>query len=287
MRAILAALSLSFLAACAAGANVIVTTRENGAEERIPATVQKPEGSGPFPAVVIAHDCSGLGPASSGAPGRWANELVAHGYVVILPDSYVTRWYPAGVCTEASADRARIGFLQRARDALAALAYLRTLPYVDPARVGVMGGSAGGNTTLTVMLPPAAGRAQPGFAAGVALYPGCRARMGEWRGDMGGVYKPVAPVLILTGEADDWTPSEPCRKLAAAAEKAGYPVSIKVYPGTYHSFDSPNPQRYVQARVNPNSPTGRGATTAGNPEAWADSIREVLAFFARNLAPGR
>ena len=26
-----------------------------------------------------------------------------------------------------------------------------------------------------------------------------------------------------------------------------------------------------------------GATTGGNPEAWADSIREVRAFFARHL----
>jgi dienelactone hydrolase len=25
------------------------------------------------------------------------------------------------------------------------------------------------------------------------------------------VYKPVAPVLILIGEKDDWTPAEPCQ----------------------------------------------------------------------------
>ena len=36
-----------------------------------------PDGEGPFPAVVIMHDCSGLGPFSSGAPGRWARELLA------------------------------------------------------------------------------------------------------------------------------------------------------------------------------------------------------------------
>jgi hypothetical protein len=39
----------------------------------------------------------------------------------------------------------------------------------------------------------------------------------------------------------------------------------------------------VAARVNRASPTGRGATTGGNPAAWADSIREVLAFFAEHL----
>ena len=69
--------------------------------DRIPARVLKPAGSGPFPAVVIMHDCSGLGPGSSGAPGRWSRELVARGYVVLMPDSFSTRGHPGGVCTDA------------------------------------------------------------------------------------------------------------------------------------------------------------------------------------------
>jgi hypothetical protein len=28
---------------------------------------------------------------------------------------------------------------------------------------------------------------------------------------------------------------------------------------------------------------GRGATTGGDPKAWADSIREVVAFFGQHL----
>ena len=44
-----------------------------------------------------------------------------------------------------------------------------------------------------------------------------------------------------------------------------------------------NPIRYVEARVNENASGGRGATTGGIPDAWADSIREVTAFFARSL----
>ena len=57
----------------------IITTAPNGAREEIPATISKPDGPGPFPAVVILHDCSGLGPRSSGAAERWARELVARG----------------------------------------------------------------------------------------------------------------------------------------------------------------------------------------------------------------
>ena len=60
-------------------------------------------------------------------------------------------------------------------------------------------------------------------------------------------------------------------------------MTIKVYPGAYHSFDGDSPVRYVETRVNVSSPTGHGATTGGDPEAWADSIREVDAFFGRAL----
>lgn len=67
------------------------TTTPNGRSEQIPATMLKPEGPGPFPAVVIMHDCSGLGPRSSGAPIRWARELVEKGYVIIMPDSFAPR----------------------------------------------------------------------------------------------------------------------------------------------------------------------------------------------------
>jgi dienelactone hydrolase len=98
-----------------------------------------------------------------------------------------------------------------------------------------------------------------------------------------GEYQPLAPLLILIGENDDWTPAEPCRKLTEAAQRAGYPVRIKIYPGAHHSFDNDKPIRYVGERVNVNSPTGRGATTGGDPKAWADSIREIVAFFDQHL----
>ena len=278
----------------------IPTTAPNGTMEEIPVTLLKPEGPGPFPAAVILHDCSGLGPRSSGAPERWARELLPRGYVVVIPDSFTSRGHAGGVCTDPSRSRAEVNPGRRARDAYSALAYVRTLPDVDGARVGLMGGSHGGSTTLASMVAPESG-AEPlardkraGFAAAVALYPGCGDRFGGWRathqaGTSGpitgyaGVYKPIAPLLILIGEKDDWTPVEPCRRLAEAAQKEGYPVTLKVYPGAHHSFDSSNPVRYVAARVNANSPSGRGATTGGDPTAWADSVREVTAFFGQHL----
>jgi dienelactone hydrolase len=133
-----------------------------------------------------------------------------------------------------------------------------------------------------------------GFAAAVALYPGCGARYGSWSvarqfSDHGpvtryiGVYKPVAPLLILVGEKDDWTPADHCQALAQAAQGANYPVTIKIYPGALHSFDSNFPQRYIAERRNANTVEGRGATTGGDPAAWADAKQQVAAFFGRYL----
>lgn len=284
-------LSFVFLSDCASTTSglSITTTTTNGALEQIPVTVSKPDGPGPFPAVVIMHDCSGLGGRSSGAPDRWAKELIGWGYVVVIPDSFTTRGHASGVCTDPSPSRADVSPSRRVRDAYAALAYVRTLPYVDGSRVGLMGGSHGGTTTLASMVAPESAKEplarekRAGFAGAVALYPTCATRLGRWRADLSGVYQPTAPLLILVGENDDWTPAEPCQKLAEAAQKAGYPVTIKIYPGAHHGFDSTNPVRYIPTRVNANSPTGRGATTGGNPEAWADSIQQIMLFFGQHL----
>jgi dienelactone hydrolase len=303
MHTALRALVLCFLlAGCVAATSSLTLTRTtaDGNVEQIPATMLKPEGPGPFSAVVIMHDCSGLGPRSSGAPIRWARELVEKGYVILMPDSFTPRGHAGGVCTNASPSRNEVAPPRRALDAYLALAYLRTLPYVDASRIGIMGGSHGGSTTLaSVVAPehekePLAQEKRTGFSAAVALYPSCAARLGGWRtvrqaGGSGpitsyvGVYKPVTPLLILIGENDDWTPAEPCRKLTEIARGAGYPVSIKVYAGAHHAFDSNNPVNYNPARVNGNSPTGRGATTGGDPKAWDDSVREVIAFFGQHL----
>jgi dienelactone hydrolase len=254
-----AALALVLLAACAAP-----PPQPSGTS--IPIAVSKPDGAGPFPAVVMLHDCSGLGPRSSGAPARWARLLVERGYVVLIPDSFSTRGVPDGVCTNPSRSRLQVAPEQRAHDALDALAYAKTLPYVDARHVGVMGGSHGGSTTLLAL------RAT-GFAAGVALYPRCSIAAAS--------YTPSAPILILAGELDDWTPAAECRPLA---ERSG--VTLHIYPGAHHSFDNDRPIRYVAERVNPSSASGRGATTGGNAQAWTAAVQEVTAFFARYLKDG-
>lgn len=267
----------------------------SAAELDLPFSITKPAGPGPFPAVVLMHDCSGLGPRSSGSPARWASELQNLGYVAILPDSFTSRGFPGGVCSEAREHRT-VSPRNRRADAYAALAYLQSLPYVDPKRIAVMGGSHGGSTTLATIVdvPDNRSAAEPGFQAAIALYPGCGPAYGAWKVQRErtagspitgytGVFKPLAPTLILIGELDDWTPAPPCEQLAARSKEAGFPVEIKVYPGAHHSFDSNRPVNYNPARNNFNAPGGHGATTGGNAEAWADSRLMVRDFLQRTL----
>ncbi len=284
--------ALALLAACAApavapGPPLAAPVALRIDDASIPIEVMKPEGDGPFPAIVMLHDCSGLGPRSSGAPRRWARELVAHGYVVAIPDSFTTRGFPGGVCTDPSPNRNDVGPFRRVPDAYEAFDRLRALPYVDANRIGVMGGSHGGASTLATIVD---NRADPkqlaehkrrGFAAAIAFYPACnmgKPSLTTW-------YHSHVPLLILAGELDDWTPAAPCEDLVKTAKKNGSPAEIKVYPNAHHAFDSRAPVRYVAERNNANAPGGKGATTAGNAEAWADSIRQVETFFATHLKP--
>lgn len=288
------------------GADVLAATTSSvtfpsvGSGEKILAKLIVPDGAGPFPAIVIVHDCSGLGPRSSGAPGRWADELVPQGYAVLIPDSFTPRDLPSGVCYLPADQSNKANGAVRAADAYGGLAFLRTLPDIDGKHIGLIGGSHGGWTTLSAMYQPVDPKnplmsaKRNGFAAAIALYPSCAAQYGSWSTkrasgvdgppvSYAGVYKPIAPLLILIGEKDDWTPAEPCRRLTDASEKAGYPVAIKIYPGAYHSFDSNSPARFDPNRYNASAPTGKGATTGGNPEAWADAKVQVRDFFARHL----
>src|SRR5437764_2957097 len=58
----------------------------------------RPEGAGPFPAVVALHGCGGIFNRSGKLVSRfadWGDRLVAAGLAVLFPDSYASRGLPA------------------------------------------------------------------------------------------------------------------------------------------------------------------------------------------------
>ena len=61
---------------------------------RLKAMLFRPEGQGPFPAVVALHNCTGLNNSAGtfGARYRdWGERLAKNGYVVLMPDSHGSR----------------------------------------------------------------------------------------------------------------------------------------------------------------------------------------------------
>jgi dienelactone hydrolase len=75
--------------------------------------------------------------------------------------------------------------------------------------------------------------------AAIAVYPVCSGS---------GIVS--VPTLIVTGQLDDWTPADACRKMIAQESDLGItrsPASsaamqLMIIPGTYHAFDNPKYQ---------------------------------------------
>src|SRR5436853_7755471 len=70
---------------------VEIPQKEGG---RLKAMLFRPEGQGPFPAVVALHNCTGLHNSAGtfGARYRdWGERLAKSGYVVLMPDSNGSR----------------------------------------------------------------------------------------------------------------------------------------------------------------------------------------------------
>jgi len=182
--------------------------------------LQFPPGAGPFPAVVLAHGCSGIGNAELG----WAWALQEWGYVTFLLNSFAGRGL-SEVCTSA---RTLTG-TQRIPDAYGTLRILVTHPRIDARRIALMGFSHGGILTLgasTVWAKETyAPTGQPAFRAFLPFYPYPeRERIS-------------APLRIHTGELDDWTPAAPCVRLMETLRASGQDATVTVYRGAHHAFD--------------------------------------------------
>jgi dienelactone hydrolase len=238
-------------------------------------SLQKPDGAGPFPAVVLLHTCGGLQQHVL----EWSVRLRDHGYVAVVLDSFTPRGEKS-VC-----GNWRVSLDEVAGDAYAALAHLRARSYVDARRIGVMGFSYGAMATLRLTSASYRGAEHPratSFGAAVALYPYCtdsraglppdaRERLNNLRDDVD------TPLLILVAGADDQAPPQLCTEKAEALARAGRPVSFKLYPGAPHAFDMTN--MGTEGRRD-----ARGNYYRYDPAVTANAVKSSFAFFDQNLS---
>lgn len=275
------------LAGCAAALSSPIIGHEGftfmnatpGAPVAIPAREFRPGGTGPFAAVVLMHGCHGVLPSTQ----RWAEWLRERGYVALIVDS----WSPRGIRDGCVPAKSEVPNTARLDDAVGALRWLQSRLYVDAAHVGIMGWSNGGAFAMAVINGPSLQRARvrgvtmpaPGYAVAVAFYPGaCYSLVHE---------QVVRPLLVLIGDADDWTDPWECGAMVAAMRVRGSDATIVYYHGAYHYFDDRDrPRRFLAEVENRHKPNNCcGATVAYDAAADADARWRVERFLARHLGP--
>ncbi len=202
----------------------------------------KPEGNGPFPALVLQHQCGGLGSSrwSNQSMLQWARDAVGRGWVVLQLDSLG----PRSVDSVCMGPRAGVNFFRGTLDTLQAARHLAGLPFVDKDRLALAGFSWGAmNTVLgsSKAYGSALADGGPRFGAAVAFYPGCFTLRPQGAPPFEIANTDIdRPLLVLMGEQDTETPPTECVPRLEAAKAAGAPVQWHVYPGTTHCWDCKN-----------------------------------------------
>jgi dienelactone hydrolase len=213
----LVALALLWPGMAAAQAQHVVIPERNGVQLQallfVPADVTGP-------VVVALHGCGG---PFAKRDRQWTKLLLAAGYPVLLPNSFASRGLKAD-CKDTH--HVASAYVARRNDAWAAAAWAEEQKFAKPGGALLMGWSDGGSTVLAAVENPPRGV----IRAALAFYPACTklADDGDWHADV--------TLLILMGDADDWTPPAPCRALAAGQARA----RIMTFPRAYHDFDVPN-----------------------------------------------
>lgn len=242
--------------------------------------VFKPDGDGPFPGLVLFHQCGGLGVERR--PNRsmlqWARESVTRGYAVLLIDSLS----PRGVDTVCFGPKGGVNFPRGVKDALQAAEHLRRFDFVDKKRVALAGYSWGAMVGVLSGSKRWGASLAPGerFAAAVSFYPGCV----TIRPQAGTPYEIVQPdidrsLLVLMGEQDEETPAAECVAKLDQAKAAGAPVEWHVYPETTHCWDCRQLDNFSKIDVR-----GNRVTYRYNEEVTRDSARRMFEFLENKMS---
>jgi dienelactone hydrolase len=227
------------------------------------AEFQKPAtGAGPLPVVIALHDCAGYhSPYSMLA---WLALFQQQGYATLRLDSFTARGHYGDIC----GNTGEVTAVERGTDALSAAYVLAGRPDVRRDRIAVISWSHGGGGAMVAARDgPSTQPAREKLAsvgsklvASIDLYGGCGTTN----------YLVVVPLLVLVGALDDWSSGgASCLGLAKAQPTR---VTVQVYPGAYHGFDSPGETR-----------NNAGHLIGYNAEATADARARATEFLRRYM----
>lgn len=223
-----------------------------------------------LPAVIILHSSSGID-----STGRfYARALNNAGIATLELDLWGARGLQGGSANRPATPQETLP------DVFAALHYLLQQPNINAEKIGVIGFSWGG--VLSMLTATEQYMAMTGtpfrFAGHVAHYPVC------W------LYNNVpgfefanltgAPVLIQTGELDDYDLPETCPLMVAnLSEVDKETVELNTFKKAYHAWDRLEAEWLV---TDPFSHLGQGGevTLSPNKRVAKKSRRNVVKFFS-------
>lgn len=194
----------------------------------------KPEGDGPFPAVVLAQTCGAL---QSEDLAVWVKAALARGLVVHVPNSL--RGYKQN-CFHPTPVTAK----RRHKDLLDASDALSRLPYVKPQQIFLIGFSQGAMYGAMLSSAKFVQAVKPGaqrFAGVVSLYGACFFDKGHVPGIPFGLrylHRDLdRPFLALMSKGDVETPINGCDGFLAELKAQGKDVAWHVYDQATHCWD--------------------------------------------------
>src|SRR5882724_754795 len=194
---------------------------------RIQAYLYRPEGDGPFPAVIYNHGSrDGRERASSPFP-HVGKMLTRAGYAVLVPERRGYGKSDGEIWRqEVGSDQSRLIPRLQAEtdDVLAGLDYLRGLSYVDTKRLAVMGWSFGGVVTMLAAARGAAFLAAVDQAGGALTWDGNRYMRSAL---IAAAEKSTTPTLFMVARNDRTTAS--VTTLADVFKKRDVPHRLVIY----------------------------------------------------------
>jgi carboxymethylenebutenolidase len=219
----------------------------NGAPD-VRAYVVMPQGSGPFPVVIMIHEFFGLNQSIVGK----AQGLAEEGYLVVAPDTFrgsTTEWIPRAIYQVITNKPEQVN-----ADLDSVYAWIEAQSNARVDRTGIVGFCYGGRASLSYSLH------NHQLAATVIFYGSPETNVEALRALPG-------PVLGIFGGADNSIPLEEVHAFDAALDEAGIPNEITIYEGQPHAF--------VTDMESIRSGGAQG-------QAWA----QMLEFFEANLKQG-
>lgn len=197
---------------------------DEGTPIEIEATLTLPPTEEAVPVVLITHGCGGPGDSEK----SWAAFLERIGIGSLLVDHFGGRRIGT-ICFGGET----LNVASILVDLYRAAEVLEANPYVDSDRIAVLGLSFGGRAALWSAMTRFRDRYDGRtFSGHIALYPSTCFITLEDEHEVSG-----APMRILHGTADDWTPIGQCQDYVDRMREHDVDIVLLPYDGAPHGFD--------------------------------------------------